>query len=272
MSRGLPRTPDSFPRVYSPPEPPRAPRRSTVTGVLVAMVAVGVASAAVFLLNSGSGGRPAHAPSAQAASSAVSDSAAPDPASSAATPEGTSQSATAATAPVVPTGARPFTHAPAPCAAPDQSTINNLIPGPQTVQRITKPGDPTCIVTSGDGSSSSLVVETRLNQPGQGPDPVSAAEHDFTADLTAAQQGNGYDRTLSLDRQQGLGDEAFRWAKLDKGGPTAVIGQVEVRIRNGVVIVTYSQNARSGESAPAAGKRLLDAATMVARQVLGSYS
>jgi hypothetical protein len=128
-----------------------------------------------------------------------------------------------------------------------------------------------CVVTSGDYTTS-LVIETKLEAPGTMPDPIGAAQHDFAADFTQAQQGNGYDQTLNVGRDQGLGEEAFRWAKLDKGGPTPIVGEVETRLHNAVVIVTYSQNARNGESQDAAGRRLIDAAAGVAGQALGAYS
>jgi hypothetical protein len=73
-------------------------------------------------------------------------------------------------------------------------------------------------------------------------------------------------------RDQGIGDEAFRWAKRDKGGPTPIVGEVEARFRNAIIIVTYAQNARAGEGQTAASRRLLEVAAGVARQALTAYA
>lgn len=264
MSHELYRGSEAFPRVYSPPEPPSGPHRSAMLRIAVAVVAFGLAAGAFLLFTTQGGGKPTAGNQTKGRPTSSANTRTSPPVSA------TSRTTAPATRPA-PAGGQPFSRVPAPCGTPDQGTIDRLVSGQQTVQRISRPDDSMCVVTSGDYTTS-LVVETKLEAPGRIPDPVGAAQHDFAADFTQAQQGNGYDQTLSVGRDLGLGEEAFRWAKLDKGGPTPVVGEVETRLHNAIIIVTYSQNARSGESQDAASRRLLDAAAGVARQALGAYS
>lgn len=264
-----------FPRVYSPPEPPAGPRRFRLAGAVIVVVVLGLAAGAYFLLGPGGSAHKAARPSSRPSQSPPSQSpisqSPPTPTPSRNTPSASPTGTPSATNGPPPPATAAFTRVAAPCTLPDQATLASLVPGQQTVQRIQRTDDPTCIVTDADGTSS-LVVETRLEAPGHVPDPVSAAHGVFAADLASARQGDGYDETLSVAAETGVGDEAFHWTKLDKGGPPAVVAQVEVRTRNGVIVITYSQNPHGGESDMAAGNRLVTDAVQVARQILNAYS
>jgi hypothetical protein len=252
---GLPRSPEPFPRVYSPPEPPSEGRRSALTGVLIAVVALGLASAGVFLFTGGPGHR------AQVAA-----------APSAGTSPAPSPSSVASPAPAArpPAGGRIFSRLPPPCSTPAQATSARLVPAGKIAERFQGLTVSTCTYLSSTPPFPSLRVETRLFPVSTGlGDPIQQARDFFTAGFSQAQKGDGITTTLSLQQESGLGDQAYRWSKRDNGDKN-LVGEVFVQVRNATVVIDYSQDNPSG-SAAAAQQRLLDEATSVAREAIAAF-
>jgi hypothetical protein len=126
----------------------------------------------------------------------------------------------------------------------------------------------TCTYASAGTGSQWLRVETRIFDPVDGTDPATAASGFIAAQWTRARQ-DPMVRTVSLERQGGLGDEAYRRYKIDKGQPT-VVGEVAVRFRNGVITVSYSGEVPGADDSAANERKYLTEATGVAREVLGA--
>jgi hypothetical protein len=112
-------------------------------------------------------------------------------------------------------------------------------------------------------------VEVNLHAPAKTPTPVQDAEGDYRASWTQAHDAPLV-RTISLRRQRGIGDEAFRWFKADDGQPT-VVGEVTARFRNVLVTVSYSEQAAKG-AADAREGACLGTAEGVAREVLATLA
>jgi hypothetical protein len=113
-------------------------------------------------------------------------------------------------------------------------------------------------------------VEAYLFRPQNGGDPIKDAQAFVSSDWTQAHKDDGLTSTVLLQRHPGLGDEAFRWYRIDKGEPV-VVGEVEVRSRNAVVRVAYSRDTPAKAQEQATQKRLLDEAAGVARQTVRAF-
>lgn len=241
------RPPGDFDRIYSPPEPPETARRPRTLTLLLAVGAVAVAVSAVFvLLPSGekNGG----------------DRAGGAPASGGGT--------------VRPSSARPvdgpvYTALPPACRMVSEETVRRLVPQAER----TSSGNTTfgycgygSASSSGEAKDRWLQIDSRLYQATGAVTPVDSARRHF--DIKWALAGRATEeRTLTLERQSGLGEQAYRWFKVDRDRPLA-IGEVAVRSRNVVITVSYSERT-SGENPPEAQRqRCLAEATAVAREVL----
>ncbi|MFD0901437.1 hypothetical protein [Actinomadura sediminis] len=241
---GLPRPPEPFERVYSAPDPPSPSRRPGLLAVLAVVVALGVAGGGALLLRSGDGTDDAAprtaAPSSPAPSSASSPASSPAPSS-----------------------AGPIAALPEPCGMVTAETVRRTIPDAR--QRDSANSTLTTCTYSSTGSAFHwLRVEAHLYAPANTATPVEDARRYFDAQWRQAHEAPLV-RTVTLERQPGLGDEAYRWFKSDEGQPT-VVGQVTARTRNAVITVSYSER---GEGA-ARERECLDAAAAVAREVLTS--
>ncbi|MEV5823988.1 hypothetical protein AB0L25_00240 [Spirillospora sp. NPDC052242] len=236
---GLPRPPEPFERVYSAPDPPSPSRRPGLLAVLAVVVVLGVAGGGVLLLRSGDEPVPRTA----APSTAAPTSAAPSSA--------------------VPSSAEPIAALPEPCGMVTDETVRRTIPDAR--QRDSANSTLTTCTYSSTGSAFRwLRVEAHLYAPANTATPVEDARRYFDAQWRQAHEAPLV-RTVTLERQPGLGDEAYRWFKSDEGQPT-VVGQVTARTRNAVITVSYSER---GEGA-ARERECLDAAAAVAREVLTS--
>jgi hypothetical protein len=265
---GQPRPPESFPRVYSPPEPPSTARRSAFVGILTAVLAFGLASLAVVYLSSGFGRKPSQGRPFDAASRQPSSTQSPI---NSATPEQTpSASPTPTVGSPSPSGARPFVRLPPVCSTPSDATSTRLVPSPRITSRSSNTAVTTCTVVSTRGSRPSLHVEAYLFRPQNGGDPVKDAQAFVSSDWAQAHKDDGLTTTIVLERQPGLGDEAFHMYKIDKGEPV-VVGEVEVRLRNAVVRVSYSRDSPAKADEQATQKRLLDEAAGVGRQTVRAF-
>jgi hypothetical protein len=155
---------------------------------------------------------------------------------------------------------------PPPCGAVGAGTVRSLIPGAQrresSNQTLT-----TCTYSSGGDGFRWLRVEAHLYAPANTATPVEDAKRYFGAQWTQAHNAT-LERTVSLARHPGMGDEAYRWFKADRGLPT-VVGQVTVRVRNAVITVSYSEQTRGG--AEEREQDCLGRATRVAGEVLRAF-
>ncbi|RSN69937.1 hypothetical protein [Actinomadura sp. WAC 06369] len=236
---GLPRPPEPFERVYSAPDPPSPSRRPGLLAVLAVAVVLGAAGGGVLLLRSGEE---------------------PAPRTAAPSPTGP---ASAAPSPAEPAPAEPIAALPEPCGMVTDETVRRTVPDAR--QRDSANSTLTTCTYSSTGSAFRwLRVEAHLYAPANTATPVEDARRSFDAQWRQAHEAPLV-RTVTLERQPGLGDEAYRWFKSDEGQPT-VVGQVTARTRNAVITVSYSER---GESA-AQERRCLDAAAAVAREVLTS--
>lgn len=269
---GLPRPPEPFHRVYSPPEPPATARRTMVgrrgcLTLLLAAVAFAVAAVVAFvLLPGGKQSRTAKPPPVASEPGAGSRPSATGPSeepSSAPTPPPTTPPPTAA--PQTPV----FTSLPPPCAAVSEATVRRLVPG----AKITKSANTTfasCAYSSPGQGFRWLQVESRLYASANTATPVQDAHRLFGVQWSLAGRATE-ERTVSLRRQTGLGDEAYRWFKVDERQPTA-IGVVAARLRNVVITVSYSEQTASKKGLGAQEQRCLAEAAAVAREVLADLS
>jgi hypothetical protein len=114
-------------------------------------------------------------------------------------------------------------------------------------------------------------VEAYLFPPRNGGDPTKDAQGLLSSDWTQAHKDDGLTTTVVLQRRPGLGDEAFQWYKTDKGEPV-VVGEVEVRLRNALVRVSYSRDRPAKADEQTTQKRLLHEAAAVARQAIEAFA
>jgi len=165
-------------------------------------------------------------------------------------------------------GPEPITALPPPCETVPAATVRSLVPGAQrrasANQTLT-----TCTYSSGSDGFRWLRVEAHLYSPANTPTPVEDARRYYGAQWTQAHNAT-LERTVSLARHPGMGDEAYRWFKEDRGQPT-VVGQVTVRLRNTVITVGYSERSGGAGGAEAREEACLDKATRVAREVLRAF-
>ncbi|GAA4231511.1 hypothetical protein GCM10022254_28870 [Actinomadura meridiana] len=241
MGRGRPVEP--FHRPYSPPEPP-APARRPKRFVPLAVVAVlAVAGAALYLLVPGRDDQDAAVRSV--------------PGGAGGRPPTSDRSA--------PARARIVETLPPPCGMVSQATVDRVVPK-ATRRENANSTLSTCTYASA-GSYPWLRVEAHLYAPADTPTPVEDAESYYNAQW--AQAGDApFVRTVTLERQRGIGDEAYGWSRADKGSPT-VVGQLTARVRNAVFTVSYSERAPGDRGAQDGRARAcLGTVTAVAREVL----
>ncbi|WP_433334097.1 hypothetical protein [Spirillospora sp. CA-294931] len=219
---------EPFQRVYSPPEPP-APKRRPKAMLLVAAVAVfALAAGAVFFFLPSDGERAAPPRS--------------DP----------------------PT-AQTIGTLPAPCGTVAGGTVQRLIPGAQR-RESSNSTLTTCTFSSTGSDFRWLRVEAHLYAQANTETPLDDAKRYFGAQFAQARSST-LERTVSIGRHPGLGDEAYRWFKADRGQPT-VVGQVTARVRNAVVTVSYSEQVPGRGDPDEREQACLGRATDVAREVL----
>ncbi|MBA8951191.1 hypothetical protein ACFQU9_01130 [Actinomadura namibiensis] len=263
---GLPRPSEPFRRVYSAPEPPSPARRPRLVALLVAVVSFVLAAGAVFWLGS-RGESPTAAPGRPSATAPPET----DPAPSGPAPSGPAPSRPAPTTsrpPAPPSQAAPITRLPAPCGMVAAATVRRLVPSARRSESA-NPILATCTYTSTGGRFRWLWVEARLYSPGDHAAPLEDARRYYSAQQTQA-RNDAQAETRTLEPQRGLGDEAYRQFKVDRGQPTAV-GQVTARVRNVVVTVSYSEQAPGKGEAEERERGCLAKATQVAREVLGEF-
>jgi hypothetical protein len=246
---GLPRPSDPFHRVYSPPEPPSTARRSTVVGVVMAIVAFSLLGFAAFVL--------------------ASDRTRPAPPGANSSPDSGSGSGSGSPS-VHP--AHVFTALPPACDTVRRPTVNRLVPRAR-VERGANSTLTTCTFTAPGSGSPWLRIETRIFVPMGGGSPAEAAAGHFTAQWNRARTDPAV-RTVSLRPREGLGDEAYRRYAIDAGRRMAV-GQVVVRFRNAVIAVSYGENMPGASASRTGGtaneREFLGAATEVTREVIGAF-
>ncbi|MCO5994089.1 hypothetical protein [Actinoallomurus rhizosphaericola] len=250
---GLPRLPEPFHRVYSPPEAPRAKsRRPRTQGVVVAafvVVALGVAAAAVFVFGRG-GARPASAPPRSR----------PAPTGS-----------RAADAP--PTAVRPAVLAALPqaCSILPADTVRRLVP--TAAPKIDKMGAETagvCKYSMTDGSRYRAVqVDARAFLPKYMHDQATGMTvWSYEAQWRQAEKDRTAD-TSTLRRIGGLGDAAFERYWVDRDVRIAV-GEATVRYRNVILRVQYTEEQPAAGDRSASEQRSLANAIAAARAGLAS--
>ncbi len=242
---GLQRPGEPFHRPYAGPEPPspaRRPRRLLV--LLAAVAAFAAAAVAVFLVAPGKdqGGT---------------DRAAVAPRHS--TPR----------APSSEPAQRIVKALPPPCGTVSDGTVAKAVPK-ATKRHSANSTLTTCTYSSTGSAFRWLRVEARLYAPANTADPVRDAESYYDAQWAQAHDAPLV-RTIALERQGGVGDEAYRWFKADEGQPT-VVGQVTARIRNAVFTVSYSEQAPAGARQAERERAVLGTTTAAAREVLAALN
>ena len=257
---GLPRLPEPFHRVYSPPEAPKVKaRRSGVIGAIIAVVAA-VALAAVGIFAFARGG--SHPKTASSA-----------PATSSAHPRGTVRATP--TQPAPPPGrAQPPTFAtiPAACDVLTPATVRKFVPtGSPKVDKMGAESASVCKYSLSEGSRYRAVqVDARAFLPKYMHDQATSMTiWSYEAQWKQAVKDLTPD-TSSLRRIGGLGDAAFERYWIDRDVHVAV-GEATVRYRNVVLRMQYTeQQPPSGERA-ASEKRCLAAAIDAARSGLPAF-
>ncbi|WP_433463770.1 hypothetical protein [Spirillospora sp. CA-128828] len=233
---GLQRPIEPFHRPYAGPEPPAPARRPRKTlAMLVGAVVFAVAAGTVFLLAPGRRGHEA-APV------------------TAARPSGPASPGQVITA------------LPAPCGTVSAATVERTVPKAQPRQRANSTLT-TCTYTTAGSASRWLRVEAHLYVPDGTVTPVQDAEGYYDAQWAQAHDASPA-RTISLDREPGIGDEAYHWSKADDGEQN-VVGQVTARTRNAVFTVSYGERAPGRAAQDEREPACLVTAAAVAREVLG---
>jgi hypothetical protein len=247
---GLRRPVEPFHRPYSGPEPPRPARRPRRPMVLLAAVAA-LAAAAVAVVLVVSGQRE--------------DAAAPRRTP----PDGRSQPPPSSAGGSPSPAQRLISALPAPCGTVAAGTVERAVPK-ATRRQSANSTLTTCTYSSTGSAFRWLRVEAHLYAPGGTANPVQDAEGYYDAQWAQAHDAPLV-RTVTLERQRGIGDEAYRWFKTDEGQPT-VVGQVTARVRNAVFTVSYSEQAPRGGRRDARERACLDTAAAVAREVLAALN
>lgn len=235
---GLQRPVEPFHRPYAGPEPPspgRRPRR--LVALAVAAAAFAAAAVAVFLVAPGRGGG--------------TDRASVEP----------RHTAPRASEPAQ----RIVTALPPPCGTVSEGTVAKAVPK-ATKRQSANSTLTTCTYSSTGSAFRWLRVEARLYAPAYTATPVRDAESYYDAQWAQAHDAPLV-RTIALEREGGVGDEAYRWFKADEGQPT-VVGQVTARIRNAVFTVSYSEQAPAKARGAERERAILATATAAAREVL----
>jgi hypothetical protein len=265
----LSRPPEPFQRVYSAPEPPAVGRRPRVLAALVAVVSFVLAAGAMFAF--APGGEKERTGTPGRTLPGDSQASAADPGGTS-TPSATTPSPATSEPSAMPSGPEPVTALPPACGTVQRGTVARMVPDARQNESANTTLT-TCTYSSRGEDFRWLRIETHLYAPGNTETPVEDARGYFDAQWEQARGAQGsaaLERTVSLGRERGLGDEAFRWFKIDKGQPT-VVGQVTVRVRNVVVTVGYSEQAGDADAAEERERACLANATAVAREVLGRF-
>ncbi|MFI0404631.1 hypothetical protein [Actinomadura sp. 3N508] len=222
-----------FHRPYSPPEPPAPARRLPKRlAVLVTAGLLAAAAVAAFLVVPGQGKEKA--------------TVRPTP------PVGTRQSAT-------------LTALPPPCETVSKGTIDRTVPMATRTENANSTLT-TCTYTPTGAAFPWLRVEARLYSSGNTTTPVQDAKDYYATQWTQAHDARLV-RTITLERDRALGDEAYRWYRADHGRPS-VVGQVTARVRNAVFTVTYAERAPGRAAQDAREGPCIATVTAVAREVL----
>ena len=249
---GLPRSPEPFHRVYSPPEaPPGKTRRPATAGVVTAAVAVLLALIAVALFGRGVFSSDSHR---HRAGTAIGS----------ATPRPTGRS--------VSTGPQLFTAIPTACSILPPATVRRLVPtASPTVDKMGGEAASTCeFYLSRGGLFRAVQVAVRAflpqNQNGQA---AQMTAWSFDAQWKQAQQ-DATSQTSGLRRITGLGDDAFERYWID---PTAgeAVGETTVRYRNVVLTVQYTEQQPPAQDRVGSRQRCLANAEEAAREGLASF-
>jgi hypothetical protein len=253
---GLPRLPEPFHRVYSPPEAPKAKaRRSGVVGAILAVVAaVALAAVGVFAFARGGVG--------------------PEAGSSTLTNASTHPKTT--TQPAQP----PARKAPPPVFATIPGACDVL--SPATVRRFVPTGSPKIDKM---GAETASVCKYSLSQgPRYRAVQVDARAflpeymHDEATSMTIWSYEAQWKQavkdltpdTSSLRRIGGLGDAAFERYWIDRDVHIAV-GETTVRYRNVVLRMQYSEQQPPARDRAASEQRCLAAAIAAARAGLPAF-
>jgi len=237
--------------MYSPPEPPKPPARARAPRIVVALaaaVALVLAAGGVYLLFPDMG-RQSAAPAASSAQE---------------------REASVGGGDDEPRAEKTIGALPPPCSTVASSTVRSLVPGATREQGANRTLS-TCTYAAPGDPAHWLRVEVHL-YPSDTRRPVQNAESYFDSEWTKA-NNEVLARTVSLARDDDMGDEAYRWFREDQSGG-AVLGQVTVRVRNAVITVGYSEGAPRGTGAGGVEARedeCLRNATRVAREVLRRF-
>jgi hypothetical protein len=255
---GLPRLPEPFHRVYSPPEAPRVrTRRSGVIGAIVAVVAaVTLAAVGVFAFVRG-GVRPAAQSPARTHASTH--------------PHGTAQATQ--TQPAAPAAQPPvFATIPTACGVLPPETVRRFVP--TASPKVDKMGAETasvCKYSLSQGSRYRAVqVDARAFLPKYMHDQATSMTiWSYEAQWKQAVKDLTPD-TSSLRRIGGLGDAAFERYWIDRDVHVAV-GEATVRYRNVVLRTQYSEQQPPAGDRAASEQRCLAAAIAAARAGLPAF-
>jgi len=242
---GLPRPPGGFDRIYSPPEPPDTAHRSRLV-TLPAVVGVAAAAVAVVWWLLPLGG---------------------DEEGSASGPSGGASASRPPAAATKAAGGPVYTALPPACRTVSEATVERLVPGAER----TSSGNNTfgyCGYgpSSGRGAERWLEIDSRLYSATGAITPVDSARRHFDIKWRLARQVTE-ERTVTLEEQPGLGDQAYRWFRVDRSRPLA-IGEVAVRSGNVVITVRYTERTDGGTPSARQRQRSLEEAAAVAREVL----
>lgn len=250
----LPRAPEPFHRVYSPPEAPRSRprrRRGLVAALFaaVAVLATATAALAVFGLRR-EAGHPSAAPASSRAVRVPTPHADPPKAA----------------------GPQVFTGAPTACAILPGDVVRRLVP--TATPKIDKMGGETagvCKYSFVQGDRYRAVqVDSRAFLPQYLHDQAtSMTAWSFEAQWRQALKDRTPD-TSSLRRIGGLGDAAFERYWIDRDVRIAV-GEATVRYRNIVLRVQYTEEQPAAQDRAASEQRCLSDAVSAARAGLAAY-
>ncbi len=245
----LPRLPDSFHRVYSPPEAPKAKTRRPA-GVLfalaVAAVLAAAATAAFFTV-----GRDTSKPRTPAT----------HPPAASPTPARPS----AAAAPV-------FATIPGACDVLQPGTVHGYVPTTDpTVDRMGVDTASVCKYSYSEGHRyRAIQVDARAFLPKYMHDEATSMTiWSYEAQWKQAQKDLTPD-TSSLRRISGLGDAAFERYWIDRDTHVAV-GETTVRYRNVVLRMQYTEEQPTAQTRGASEQRCLSNAISAARTGLTAF-
>lgn len=251
---GLPRLPEPFHRVYSPPEAPGGrTRRSGVIGAILAVVAaVALAAAGIFAFARGgvrSGAKPLTAASVQ--------------------PKGTVR---AAVPPAKPARPPVFASIPNACGVLPSSTVRRYVP--TSSPKIDKMGAETASVCKYSFSQGRVYRAVQVDARGFLPKYL----HDQATGMTIWSYEAQWKQavkdltpdTTSLRRLNGLGDAAFERYWIDRDVHLAV-GEATVRYGNVVLRTQFAEQQPPAAGRAASEQRCLTNAIAAARAALPAF-